>query len=105
MLTLEASVSIVLHEAMSAGLVGYTTATTTDPAGLAIDDNNNNNNNTTNYEGQKYHVERINKGGTSDTTVRERKRKEREDKMKELQDEADTKKQQSLFGDVNDGDY
>jgi tRNA G18 (ribose-2'-O)-methylase SpoU len=102
MLTLEASVSIVFHEAINAGLVGH--ATDEDIA----DDNDND---TTNYEGQKYHVETIHKGGhPSDTEARQRKRKEREDKLKVLQDEAEAKHESIFFGDnntnnVDDGDY
>ena len=96
MLTLEASVSIVFHEAMNAGLTGHTTKALT-------------NTDTSNYQGQKYHVEKIHKGGNpNDTETRQRKRKQREDKWKELQDEADSAEQiQSLlFGNTsNDGDY
>ena len=111
MLTLEASVSIVFHEAMNAGLVGHAADeedTIADGTGAAADDTDND---TTNYKGQKYHVEMIHKGGhPGDTEARHRKRKEREDKMKELQDEADGKHESLFFGDnitntVDDGDY
>ncbi len=100
MLTLEASVSIVFHEAMNAGLSGHNTGHTAKAL---------TNNETTNYEGQKYHVEKIHKGGNpNDTETRQRKRKQREDKLKELQDEADSAEQLQLmlFGNTsNDGDY
>lgn len=82
MLTLEASVSIIFHELISSGLyVGYKNS------------NNNNhhsdNNDQTNHEGQKYHVQRINKGGTDDITERRQIRLERERKIKELQEQHD----------------
>jgi len=102
MLTLEASVSIVFHEAMNAGLVGHTTKN-------CMDANTDSSFTTSNYEGQKYHVEKVHKGGNpSDTETRQRKRKEREEKLKELQDEADDVEQHRsmLFGDnSNEGDY
>jgi len=114
MLTLEASVSIVFHEAMNAGLVGYTDSSSAAAAAAAgaaeasANNNESNDNETTHYEGQKYHVEKIHKGGNpNDIQARQRKRKEREEKMKELKDEADQDGQHpSLFGDANDdGDY
>ncbi len=102
MLTLEASVSIVFHEAMNAGLVGHTTqGCVSADTGASFT--------TSNYEGQKYHVEKVHKGGNpSDTETRQRKRKEREEKLKELQDEAEDieQHQSTLFGvNSNDGDY
>lgn len=93
MLTLEASVSIVFHEVLSAGWTGYTEQTNTTQ---------------TDYHGQKYHVEKIHKGGNpNDIQARNRKRKEREDKLQALRDEADEQQQQALFGfdNKNDGDY
>ena len=99
MLTLEASVSIIFHEAMNAGLVGHTA---NNSVGIDLFT-------TSNYEGQKYHVEKVHKGGNpSDTETRQRKRKEREEKLKELQDEAeDAEQHQSILfgGNSNDGDY
>jgi len=99
MLTLEASISIIFHEAMNAGLVGHTINNS-----MGVDLFT-----TSNYEGQKYHVEKVHKGGNpSDTETRERKRKEREEKIKELQDEAeDAEQHQSMLfgGNSNDGDY
>ena len=106
MLTLEASVSIIFHEAMNAGLVGHATDEEDSIADGTGDDND-----TTNYKGQKYHVETIHKGGhPGDTEARHRKRKEREEKLKELQDEAEGKHESIFFGDnttnnVDDGDY
>jgi hypothetical protein len=110
MLTLEASISIVFHEAMNAGWVGHTTS---DPNNSNHDNHDNhdndNNSDTAEYQGQKYHVEKIHKGGNpTDIETRHRKRKEREDKMKELQHEATsaaTEQRQSIFGESNDGDY
>ena len=99
MLTLEASISIVFHEAMNAGLKGHTTNTTEDAIAPS----------TSSYDGQKYHVETVHKGGNpSDTETRQRKRKEREEKLKELQNEAEAAEQQQsmLFGQhTSDGDY
>lgn len=101
MLTLEASISIVFHETMNAGWVGHTTITAMESTGTTTTA-------TSNYQGQKYHVEKIHKGGNpSDMETRNRKRKEREDKLKELQDEANAAEQEQslLFGGTNDGDY
>ena len=68
-----------------------------------------NHNEETDYRGQKYRVERVHKGGhPGDAEARERKRKARDDKIREMRDEANEAaiSQPSLFGgNDDDGDY
>eukprot|EP00536_Pseudo-nitzschia_multiseries_P018720 jgi/Psemu1/328905/estExt_fgenesh1_pg.C_29730002 len=112
MLTLEASVSIIFHELLSRGdRSGYTEEESSSGCGT-IPAAGNTVHSLSDYNGQKYHVEKVHKGGNpNDEQARQRKRKEREEKLKELQDEADDiqQQQQLLFGAGNDlhadGDY
>jgi len=97
MLTLEATASIVFHEATNAGWAGYHRS----DGGLTE------NGGATEFGGQKYRVEAVCRGG-ADAEARDRKRKERDDRAREMRDEATAAAASSrLFGDggADDGDY
>ncbi|VEU44446.1 unnamed protein product [Pseudo-nitzschia multistriata] len=107
MLTLEASVSIVFHELLGCETPrrGYSGEDSWASGGAG--DPSSSSPSSSGYEGQKYNVERVYKGGDpGDERARQRKRKEREEKLRELQTEAEEPRP-SLFGaDTNDdGDY